>query len=126
MDHPLTPISRDTLRGLKAETDKKRRLEEEKLHRANINRILRIIYMMTIEEARSSTNTSFQIDSDNPRLYSSFTTPHTSSEIFVKNVKEIASSLEDLFPGCSVRHFIINQPPHRIPTQKTVITVDWS
>jgi hypothetical protein len=122
MEPPLTPMSRNTMRGLKTETDEKIRIQEEKIRLENIQHIVKNIYNIALQEARTTTNTSLQIDSENNRVLSGFNM-RIGSEFFVKNMKEIISSLEKLFPGSSVRHFTIHG---NVPKQKTFITIDWS
>ena len=120
-------MSRDTMLGLKAEADEKRRIQEEKIRLENIQHIVKNIYRITVQEARTTTNTSLQIDSENNHAFSGIHM-RMGSDFFVKNMKEIISSLEELFPGCSVRHFTVNdtQINRRILTQRVFITIDWS
>jgi hypothetical protein len=131
MDQPLTPIPRDKMRGLKAETDEMVHKHLEKFRLENIQSIVRNIYNLAVQEARNTSNTSFQIDCNsfrhNIQLLRNFKDKYQKiDEFMVANVSDIVADLHVLFPGCSVRHFIMNQPPHRNPPQKTVITVDWS
>ena len=119
MEHPLTPISRDTMRGLKAEADEKIRIQEEKIRLENIQHIVKNIYRITVQEARTTTNTSLQIDSEK-HVNLPGSSMYKGSDFFIKNMKEIISSLEELFPGCSVRHFTVNY------TLINLITIDWS
>jgi len=130
-DQPLTPISRDKMRSLKAETDGMLHRHLEKIRLENIQSIVRNIYNLAVQEARNTSNTSFQIDHDsfrhNIQLQMNFKGGYENiGEFMVANVSDIVADLRIHFPGCSVRHFIMNQPPHRNPPQKTVITVDWS
>jgi len=126
---PLTPMTRDTMRGLKAEADEKRRIQEEKIRLENIQRIVKKIYTMAIQEAQTTTNTSIQIHSENHVMISGHV-GHALPRLdfFVKNIKEIISGLEELFPGCSVRHFTINgtEINRCFQNQRAVITIDWS
>ena len=129
MDQPLTPIPRDKMRGLKAETDEMVHKHLEKFRLENIQSIVRNIYNLAVQEARNTSNTSFQIDCNsfrhNIQLLRNFKDKYQKiDEFMVANVSDIVADLHVLFPGCSVRHFIMNPLPRSV--QKTVITVDWS
>ena len=127
MESSLTPVSRESMKGLKFETDEKIRIQEEKIRQENIQGILKNIYNIAIQEARTTTNTYVQIDSENHLTFSQFMND-IRSKLFVKNMKEIVKGLEELFPGCSVRHFTVNdtQLNRGSTIQRTFITIDWS
>lgn len=90
----LIPISRDTLRSMKAEEDEMKRMAE-------VNRVLSIIYREVVESAKSKDDTSYNytipvrgvVKATHQMLY---------DEFFMKNMDEILVRLRSLFPECTV------------------------
>ncbi len=79
----LTPVSREQLRSLKTQRDEEIRIEK-------INNFVRQIYSMAVNTAQTTTNTYYQ---------------YTRIDEFVrKNMPEILSNLQSLFPDCLVEY----------------------
>lgn len=92
----LTPISRDSLRGLKAKKD-----EEER--NQNLNHIINQIYNSVIHIAETTTNTTYSYDMR-------YGYGHGHHKNF-PSPPEIINRLEALFPGCAIKHgvFIVGK-----------------
>jgi hypothetical protein len=84
----LTPISRDSMRLLKSETDKEN-------HINRLNEIIEYIYNGAVNTAKTSNKTSY--------YYSTYRKDE-SEEFYMVNMFEIISTLQSLFPECSVRN----------------------
>jgi len=83
----VKPMNRESMRGLKAKTDEKNRLEQ-------IDRIVSTIQQQAIQKAKVSTETSIQLEIRgicNPQF-------------MIENKDGIVSSLSKLFPDCSVEY----------------------
>lgn len=95
----LEPVSRDVMRSLKAQKDEEARLKL-------INGIVAAIYANAINVAKTTTDTSYQYQL--PRNYQ--IAPRTQEQeqeqscVVRENMAEILSSLQNLFPGCSVEY----------------------
>ena len=123
----LTPITRDEMRGLKAKKDEENRLRE-------INSIVKEIYNMTIRNAEQTSDLSFKYPIQHPA--------------YEKNITDILSALQLLFPECLVEYknlcqgldgkwydisliddmmkqFINMTKNSHIQTQKNIV-IDWS
>jgi hypothetical protein len=122
----LKPITRDEMRGLKAKKDEENRLRE-------INDAVKEIYHNAIRNAEQTSDSSFK-----------FPIRHPSYE---KNITDILSGLQVLFPECVVEYKnlcqgldgnwydisliddimkqFIDINKNRIQTQKNII-IDWS
>ena len=122
----LKPITRDEMRGLKAKKDEENRLRE-------INSIVKEIYNMTIRNAEQTSELSFKFHIKNPA--------------HEKNITDILSALQVLFPDCLVEYKnqcqgldgkwydisliddmmkqFIDIKKNHIQTQKNII-IDWS
>ena len=122
----LTPITRDEMRSLKAKKDEESRLRE-------INILVNNIYTRTILTAQQTSELSFK--------YPIQDSTHE------KNITDILSALQVLFPDCLVEYKnlcqgldgkwydisliddmmkqFINMKNSRIQTQKNII-IDWS
>jgi hypothetical protein len=122
----LKPITRDEMRGLKAKKDEENRLRE-------INRIVKEIYNMTIQKAEQTSESSFKYPIQHPS--------------YEKNITDILSGLQVLFPECLVEYKnlcqgldgnwydislidemmkqFIDMKNCRIQTQKNIV-IDWS
>jgi F0F1-type ATP synthase gamma subunit len=140
---PLTPMSRDTMRQLKQKKDEENRLILEKFRLQEIQNLVKDIYNSTLYYASSREETSAQYTVVTDRGISGLAPEYNSlrysygrsaqAHLFsiTKNMKEIISGLEELFPGCSVRHLTINDTHQRQDRQgnfpkQTIITIDWS
>jgi hypothetical protein len=79
----LKPITRDEMRGLKVKKDEENRLRE-------INNIVNIIYSKTIQTAEQTSESSFKYPIQHPS--------------YEKNITDILSALQVLFPECLVEY----------------------
>lgn len=98
----LTPISRESMRGLKA-----KRLDEDRIYQ--INHIVDQIYRKAVHTA---TNTN-----DSKYLHMLPMLGRDSYEFYRTNMAEIIGCVKSLFPDCSVEHKILTGE---------YIVVDWS
>jgi hypothetical protein len=80
----LKPISRDSMHLLKSEADEKIRIQR-------LNNIIENIYRGAVNTARTSSETSFKQCYSNNKFYET-------------NMFEIISTLQSLFPDCSVKN----------------------
>ena len=92
----LTPISRDTMRSLNAKTT-----EDTRINRLNI--IIKEIYTRAVKNAKISINTLYTYN------LSYYQLPWLRSlvesiEFYNDNMFEIITTLQSLFPNCSVKH----------------------
>jgi len=141
MESSLTPVSRDMMRGLKQRKDEENRIILEKFRLEQIQNLVKDIYNSTVHYASTKEETSAQYTVVNDRgidglvrhstshSYSAMNQNHPFS--ITKNIKEIIAGIEELFPGCSVRHLTINdtrqrQDKHGNFPKQTIITIDWS
>jgi hypothetical protein len=85
----LTPITRDEMRSLKAQTDEKMRIQQ-------IQQYVKTIYEKVIQFAKTSTETKWGHDTNNNMQYG------FRREFSIANIDDILSGLRELFPGCSV------------------------
>ena len=122
----LKPITRDEMRGLKAKKDEENRLRE-------INNAVKEIYHNAIQNAEQTSDSSYKF----PIRYPSYE----------KNITDILSGLQILFPECLVEYKnlclgldgkwydisliddmmkqFINMKNSHIETQKNIV-IDWS
>ena len=103
-----TPISRDTMRGLKAVTDEEYRLRKIKDMVSNI-------YQQTRAKARTSCETYYTVDT-RFIITGSLGNP--------KDKADIQNDLRTLFPDCSVEYQILPVGNTNIYTE--FIVIDWS
>lgn len=127
MSQPI--ISRESMRGLKAQTDEAQRLNTISLYIKNI-------YSGAVQTARSTEKTLHQwpIPSTDPR---------SPANIFTTSMADILKGLQELFPDCLVEYKILARgrdgKMHDIPkmdkavlpfvgayTQQAYIVIDWS
>ena len=97
MNH--TPMTRDTMRSLKATV-------EEELRLAQIQKIVAVIYLRATTQAKLSTDslytyalplTAQPVDGARIKKYAP-------CDFHTKNMSDILLSLRDIFPGCVVKH----------------------
>jgi hypothetical protein len=122
----LTPITRDEMRGLKAKKDEENRLR-------GINILVNNIYTRTIQTAQQTSELSFKYP--------------IQDYTHEKNIKDILSALQLLFPECLIEYKnlcqgldgkwydisliddmmkqFINMKNSHIQTQKNIV-IDWS
>ena len=100
----LTPVSRDVLRGLKAQRDEVNRIKR-------VNERISIIYQGAIKAAEMTTDTKFQHPYQTHRICTgrvleegSIDTEMKRLELNNRDMVEILSGLQALFPDCTVEH----------------------
>lgn len=93
----LVPITRQEMRNLKCQVDEEIRLEK-------VQNIIRDIYTNVTNYARSNTNTTYEYKVPHPQEKSP---DRYSNEFYIKNMIEILTKLEKLFPDCSVSHSVL-------------------
>ena len=121
-----TPISRDSMRILRAQA-----LEEQR--KSNIKQIVSQIYSSAVNKARSTTDSKY--------LYEFHS---RNAELCRTNMSEILAEVQSLFPECSVSNIVVAKGPdgeifdiskideHLKPfimnqvRSKEYIVVDWS
>lgn len=87
----LPPMSRDSLRSLKTETDESKR-------RAKVEEVVAYIYKGVVEAAKTSTDTVYYLP-----------LPFLDKKFYVSNMGEILNDLEFLFPQCYVAHTLLTR-----------------
>ena len=103
----LTPFSRQTMRGLKANKD-------EEAHIMKINLVVKQLYEETVRFAEINEETQYKINMNN-RAYSHIQLPsnsnslnhhnlHITREYVTEHMEEILTHLRSLFPECSVEY----------------------
>ena len=90
-----TPISRDTLRGLRAKIEEETRLER-------VRSFIQSIYQQAINVAKTTSDTAFNFP-----IPSSYLDRRASDTFFLVNMSDILSGLQTLFPDCTVSHSIL-------------------
>ena len=92
------PISRESLRGLKAQRE-----EEERLRHISV--IVNHIYNQAIQMATNKGDTSYKHEISRLLGDNRFrVNPNLTSDIYTTSMGEIISELQSLFPDCSVKH----------------------
>lgn len=128
-----TPMSRDMMRSLKAQTD-----EEIRLQRVNI--IVSTMYTFATNAAKTSTDTQWRTEIHNGQGGQGF-----DGKFIITNIDDILKGLQVLFPDCSVEFKSVtmamgpDRQMHDISTLdekalmfignrqvKQCITIDWS
>lgn len=84
-----TPISRDALRGLKVKVEEESRLRQVRV-------IIDNIYAQAINVAKTKSDTAFNVP-----------IPPSTDSFHLKNISDILSGLQTLFPDCTVSHSIL-------------------
>jgi len=87
---PLTPITRDTMRMLKAHNDEVQRSKQ-------LQHIVEQIYYSAITASTTQVTTAFN-----------WMVP-TGAAFYINNMPDILKKLRDLFPGCEVTHALLAQ-----------------
>jgi len=99
----LTPISRDSMRTLKAMKDEERRV-------SLVKNLVEEIYINAEAKAATSTETVYQ-----HRLYAEGMFYHNYNFNFYRtNMSEILRNVQNLFPGCAVSHSILVEARKRV------------
>jgi hypothetical protein len=100
----LVPISRDTMKILKAQKDEEMRQVLEKNRVNGIIGIIKIIYSSAKRIAETTYNLSYNypLPLTYAREAGSVVQPSQSAEFHKTNMDDILDGLRDLFPGCSV------------------------
>lgn len=98
-----SPITRDTMRGLKAKTDEERRIQKVEI-------IVSQIYEKAIVQAMTTADTKYKYRVPMPIVprvgYLPREVPHQNewATVHKDNMTEIVSKLRDLFPMCAVEY----------------------
>ena len=92
----LVPISRDTMKDLKAQKDEEKRQVLEKNRIYEIKTIIRTIYSSARRIAETTDDLSYAYPLPLPIH------PSRPSEFHTTNMDDILGGLRDLFPDCSV------------------------
>ena len=101
------PMSRDAMLSLKSD-------EEDRLDL--INNIVKEVYINAVHTAKTTSETSFHYSLYLGDMYIHMYTP----SFYTRNMSEIVSKVQDLFPDCSVTHTVIEEGV------RESIIVDWS
>ena len=91
----LVPISRDTMKILKAQKD-------EEVRQVGIFGIINIIYSRAKRIAETTDDLSYKYPIPLNQGHSAMIPPSQSAEFYTANMDHILKGLRDLFPGCSV------------------------
>lgn len=90
---PLTPLTRETLRGLKAQKDEQLRAEKEKQRLYQVSRAVYQIYGDARASAEIRGATSYKF--------------HVNSSITLQDMPDVLDGLRALFPDSSVEHSLL-------------------
>lgn len=88
-------MPRDTMRGLKANTEEAARIQQ-------VKNIVEQVYRAAVQTAKSSSVTSYNYPL--PQQHRIQTDP-----FYLKNMPEILAGLQELFPDCDVRHTLLSR-----------------
>jgi len=89
------PMSRDTMRELKAKTEEAARIQQVKY-------IVNQVYQAAVQTAKSKTDTSYNHPLPHAR-------DHMNHSFYLKNMPDILAGLQELFPGCDVSHTLLSK-----------------
>jgi hypothetical protein len=123
----LTPFSRQTMRGLKANKD-------EEAHIMKINLVVKQLYEETVRFAEINEETQYKINMIN-KFYNSIKLPSNSNSLYNHNLQitteyvrehmeEILTHLRRLFPDCSVEYKKVTLVKGRDGREYDVTTMD--
>ena len=123
----LTPFSRQTMRGLKANKD-------EEAHIMKINSIVKGLYTEAVRFAEINEETQYKINMIN-KFYNSIKLPSNSNSLYNHNLQitteyvrehmeEILTHLRRLFPDCSVEYKKVTLVKGRDGREYDVTTMD--
>ncbi len=96
MNYRMTqPMSRDTMRGLKAKYEEGARIQQ-------VKQIVNHVYQAAVQIAKSSAVTSYKyaVPPEDRRHPDSF---------YMKNMPEILAGLQELFPDCDVSNTLLSR-----------------
>ena len=109
------PMSRDTMRELKANTEEATRIQQ-------VKNIVQQIYRAAVETAKSKTDTSYnhplpqahtiaQMHMVGVKKVTKFgcNSGTTTDPFYLKNMPDILAGLQELFPGCDVTHTLLSR-----------------
>lgn len=107
----LSPISRESMRSLKAKKDEANRIK-------SVNEIITMIYRSVVSYAESRDITSFEWSiTDHCKRTNGYCHPNPSHHgyqnyiFIISNTQSIIQGLESLFPGCSVDYKMMARSP---------------
>jgi len=86
----LTPMTRDEMRSLKAQTDEKNRLR-------GVEQYVKTMYESVIQTARTSTKTQWRAEFHNGQGSTAL-----DGKFIITNIDDVLRGLQVLFPDCSV------------------------
>ena len=86
------PLTRDEMLNLKTKTDEKIRMDK-------VKDIVNYIYGCAANQAMSKTDTTYQYKFAGPQ---GTAVPYVPYDFYTKNMADILSGLQELFPGCLV------------------------
>jgi hypothetical protein len=92
----LTPVLRETLRGLKAEEEERLRIMKEKDRLNAVEYYVKQLYIDTINNAKTETNTSYTYMLPGHNFYRD-------------NMVDILHELRHLFPDCLIRNTTLSR-----------------
>ena len=89
------PMSRDTMRQLKATYEEAARIQQ-------VKQIVQLVYQTAVQTAKTKTDTSY--NHPLPQQY------RIQTDLFyLKNMPDILAGLQELFPGCDVSHTLLSK-----------------
>lgn len=100
------PMTRFDMQTLKAKNEEESRLRKEKDRTDRVKRITDSIYNSAVQLAGTSADTSFKHEIPRGR-YSEHDTWNASDPFYLNNMADILSSLQMLFPGCTITHSLM-------------------
>ena len=92
------PMSRDTMRGLKAKYEEAARIQQ-------VKQIVQQVYQAAVQTARSKDDTSY----NHPLPSAHHANHHANHSFYLKNMPDILAGLQELFPGCDVSHTLLSK-----------------
>jgi hypothetical protein len=94
------PMSRETMRELKASTEESTRIQQ-------VKQIVSAIYRMATDAAKSKADTSY--NHPLPYARNKMTGYVSADSFYIQNMPDILADLQVLFPGCDVTHTLLSK-----------------
>ena len=118
----LTPLTRENMREIKARKDE----ELNKIKRANIDSVVKEIYMGVLKFAEVSELTRYKL-----RINTPYGIAGMSKEFTIAHMKEILKGLQTLFPDSSVEYkkeTLLREPSSTEynDLMNEIIVIDWT
>lgn len=89
------PMSRDTMRELKATFEEAARIQQ-------VKQIVQHVYQAAVQTAKTKNDTSYNHSLPHAR-------DHMNHSFYLKNMPDILAGLQELFPGCAVSHTLLSK-----------------